>query len=99
MTNTKKAYLLIDMKSGAMDGVYNSDTELAVAYEGIKWTYPNGEWIAVEVIDPPANLTLRDNLFHVFKIGSSGNSERGAKARAVTRFYENQPNRASGNYD
>ncbi|OJI04521.1 hypothetical protein [Polynucleobacter sp. MWH-Adler-W8] len=97
----KKAYLLIDMKSGAMDGVYHNynDTELAEVYEGIKRAYPNGEWIAVEVVNQPdSGFELRDNLFHVYKIGSFRDSEEGAKARAVTQFYENQPNITTTNH-
>jgi hypothetical protein len=65
--NTKH-YLIIDLRTGALDGFYMSKEMAEGAFSRHKKRYKNQMWALVEVLDMPKDAKIFDDMFHTEKL-------------------------------
>ena len=62
-----KSYLIIDMRTGLMDGWYTDSQWARDALQSLNQRFPDGEWVLVELMDvaeTDGRPSLPDHLFH-----------------------------------
>ena len=60
---SRGTFLIVSMRTGAMDGFYFGRQIAQEALDGLREDYPAGDWVLTEIVDAPTDVSLPDALF------------------------------------
>ena len=63
------SFIVLDMQSGAMDGLYTDKEGADMMLSFFNERHPNGMWVVVEVVTSVKGLHIPDNMWHNNRLG------------------------------